>query len=149
MDHVIGLKCVLCGEVYAPNQVEYVCPRHGSDGNLDVLYDYDRIGRDALGDLPGMWRYRALLPIDPGAALPPLVVGGTPLYDSPALAAKLGLKGLSFKDDGRNPTASLKDRASALIVARAKAEGRDLVTTASTGNAAAALAGLSASMGMP
>ena len=53
------------------------------------------------------------------------------------------------KDDGRNPTGSLKDRASALVVARAMAEGIEVVTTASTGNAAAALAGLTASVGLP
>jgi len=53
------------------------------------------------------------------------------------------------KDDGRNPTGSLKDRASAVVTARALAEGIEVVTTASTGNAAAALAGLTASVGLP
>jgi threonine synthase len=52
------------------------------------------------------------------------------------------------KDDGRNPTASLKDRASALVVAKAQSKGRSVITTASTGNAAAALAGLAASVRM-
>jgi threonine synthase len=153
MDHVIGLKCVLCGEIYSPGQVEYVCPKHGSDGNLDVLYDYDRINHEieqhGLADVPGMWRYRVLMPITADAAVPPLVVGGTPLYDAPNVARSHGVRAVSFKDDGRNPTASLKDRASALIVARAKSENRSMVTTASTGNAAAALAGLSASIQMP
>lgn len=153
MEHVIGLKCVLCGEVYAPDQVEYVCPKHGSEGNLDVLYDYERIKRSVkkhgLADVIGIWRYRALLPLDSAALLPPLVVGGTPLYKSDDVAHQIGVGEVWFKDDGRNPTASLKDRASALIVAKARAEGRKLVTTASTGNAAAALAGLAASIQMP
>ncbi len=153
MDHVVGLRCVLCGEVYSPDKVEYVCPKHGSDGNLDVEYDYDRIKagvkKDGLADVTGIWRYRALMPLAADAALPPLVVGGTPLYDAPDVARQVGVRTVSFKDDGRNPTASLKDRASALIVAKARAEGRELVTTASTGNAAAALAGLAASIRMP
>jgi threonine synthase len=52
------------------------------------------------------------------------------------------------KDDGRNPTGSLKDRASALVVARAMEARVQIVSAASTGNAAAALAGVGASVGM-
>jgi threonine synthase len=52
------------------------------------------------------------------------------------------------KDDGVNPTASFKDRASAIAVVKAREAGAEIVTTASTGNAAAALAGLAASVGL-
>ena len=48
---------------------------------------------------------------------------------------------------GRNPTASFKDRASAIAVVKAGESGAEIITTASTGNAAAALAGLCASVG--
>jgi threonine synthase len=96
-----------------------------------------------------MWRYKALLPIDASATAPPLLVGATPLYEAQHVAKEVGVGQLWLKDDGRNPTASLKDRASALIVAKAQAEGRPIVTTASTGNAAAALAGLAASVQLP
>lgn len=153
MDHVTGLKCTICGETYAPGAVAYVCPNHGYDGTLDVQYDYarvaDRLQADGLRDEVGMWRYKALLPIAFDAPVPPLVVGGTPLYRADNVAKQAGVAAVWIKDDGRNPTASLKDRASALIVARAMAEGRDLITAASTGNAAAALAGLAASVQMP
>lgn len=153
MNHVTGLRCSICGETYALDEVDYVCPRHGSDGNLDVLYDYeaiaDRLQADGLLDAPGMWRYKALLPIDYDAATPPLLVGDTPLYTADNVAKQIGVGKVWIKDDGRNPTASLKDRASALIVAKACAEGREIVTTASTGNAGAALAGLAASVGLP
>ncbi len=153
MDHVTGLKCTICGETYSPDEVTYVCPNHGNDGTLDVQYDYslvaDRLQENGLRDEVGMWRYKALLPIDFDAPVPPLVVGGTPLYRADNVAQELGVAEVWVKDDGRNPTASLKDRASALIVARAMAEGRDLITAASTGNAAAALAGLAASVQMP
>lgn len=151
MEHVTGLKCTICAQVYSPDEVAYVCPADG--GNLDVLYDYERIAArvraDGLREVRGTWRYKALMPIDLHAAEPPLLVGDTPLYRADNVAQQLGVGQVWIKDDGRNPTGSLKDRASALIVARALVEGRDLVTTASTGNAAAALAGLAASVQMP
>jgi threonine synthase len=56
---------------------------------------------------------------------------------------------LWVKDDGRNPTASFKDRASAIAVVKAQEKGAKIITTASTGNAAAALSGLCASVGRP
>ncbi len=151
MKHVTGLKCTLCGAIYHPDEVEYVCPQDGA--NLDVQYDYGQIAaqvaRDGLREIRGMWRYKALLPIAYDADEPPLLVGDTPLYRSEGVARSLGVRTVWFKDDGRNPTASLKDRASALIVAKARAEGRGIITTASTGNAAAALAGLAASVQAP
>lgn len=153
MRHVIGLKCTICGEIYQPDEVEYVCPHHGDDGNLDVLYDYAHVEKQwGLGlnqQAQGIWRYKAMLPIATEAAHPPLLVGDTPLYAVDHVAKRLGIRKLWVKDDGRNPTASLKDRASALLVAKAHHEGRATITTASTGNAAAALAGLAASMQMP
>lgn len=153
MEHVTGLKCTICGKTYAPGEVEYVCPDHGNDGNLDVQYNYeliaDRLQEDGLLDVRGIWRYKALLPIAYNAPTPPLLVGDTPLYRADNVAREIGVGKVWVKDDGRNPTASLKDRASALLVAKARAEGRKIVTTASTGNAAAALAGLAASVQMP
>ncbi len=97
---------------------------------------------------PTIWRYKALLPVEPDSPTPPLAVGGTPLYRADRLAAGLGLRDLWVKDDGRQPTASFKDRASAVAVVKAQELGRQIITTASTGNAAAALAGLCASVGM-
>ncbi len=61
----------------------------------------------------------------------------------------MGLKHVWVKDDGRNPTASFKDRASAIAVVKAQEKGAEIITTASTGNAAAALCGLCASVEQP
>lgn len=148
------LRCPLCSRTYAPDSVPYHCPHCGPIGTLEVLYDYPalrhEIDRNALRVSPelSMWRYKALLPVAPDAQVPPLSVGWTPLYDTPRLAQSLGMRQAWVKDDGRNPTASLKDRASALVVARALEKGYPVVSTASTGNAAAALAGNAASVGM-
>lgn len=152
IEHITGLRCLICGREYHPEEVEYVCPHHGNEGILDVQYDYERITRRiSQGDLLhstdySMWRYRPLLPIRADAAVPPVPVGWTPLLRANRLAAELGLKHLWIKDDGRQPTGSLKDRASAIAVVKAQEKGAKVVTTASTGNAAAALAGLCASV---
>src|SRR6185295_9962883 len=55
---------------------------------------------------------------------------------------------LFVKDEGRNPTASFKDRASAVGVARAAARRARIVACASTGNAASSLAGAAAGLGL-
>jgi threonine synthase len=153
MSNVVGLTCVICDKTYPADYAGYVCPDHGNEGILDVRYDYDAIGetftKESLAADPDrtMWRYRPLLPIAPDAAVPPLTVGGTPMYDAVPLATQLGLAKVWVKDEGREPTASLKDRASAMAVVKAQEQGAEVVTTASTGNAAAALAGISASVG--
>jgi threonine synthase len=155
LENIFSLKCVLCGKRYQPDKVDYVCPDHGDEGILDVQYNYDfiaaQISKDALLHSKdySIWRYKPMLPIKSGAVLPPLSVGWTPLYHTPRLAVKLGLKLLWVKDEGRQPTASLKDRASAVAVVKAVEKGADIITTASTGNAAAALSGLCASIQQP
>ena len=155
MENIKHLKCLICGEVYRADEVDYVCPHHGNEGILDVQYDYGLIGRqisrEQLKNNRDMtiWRYKPLLPVGPDAAVPPLIVGWTPLYDAPRLASDLGLKHVWVKDDGRQPTASFKDRASAIAVVKAQEKKAEIITTASTGNAAAALSGLCASVKQP
>ena len=65
-----------------------------------------------------------------------------------SLARHISVKTLYLKDDGRNPTGSLKDRASALGVVKAGEKRQKIISCASTGNAASSLAGMAASMGM-
>jgi threonine synthase len=150
---VTRLKCLLCGADYSPGEVPYVCPLHGDEGILDVQYDYSRIAellkREDLakGQEDSLWRYKPLLPVNGDAPVPPLRVGWTPLYPARRLAESLGLEHLWVKDETRQPTASLKDRASVIAVAKATEIGAQVITTASTGNAAAALAGICASVG--
>lgn len=146
------LRCPVCDRRYDLAEVAYFCPACGMVGTLDVLFDYPalaaRLDRDALAASSdvSMWRWRPLLPIAPQTPITPLRVGGTPLFEAPRVAAHLGLSHVWIKDDGQNPTGSLKDRASALVTARAVEIGAPVVSAASTGNAAAALAGVVASM---
>jgi len=155
MQNILSLKCLICGKNYRPDEVDYVCPDHGDEGILDVRYDYDVIAKQiskttlqGSNDL-SIWRYKPMLPVQPDAKVPPLSVGWTPLYHTARLAARLGLKHVWVKDEGRQPTASLKDRASAVAVVKAAEKGAGIITTASTGNAAAALSGLCASIQQP
>lgn len=149
------LQCTLCGEKYVPDAVQYVCPKHGDMGNLDTIYDYAEINRHTSPEQIAnshdlsIWRYWDLLPIEDRATIPPLQVGWTPMYHAAYLGKQLGLERLYLKDDGRNPTASFKDRASAVVVAKAQELHADMITTASTGNAGAALAGLAAAAHLP
>jgi len=153
MDHVTSLKCLICGAEYRPDEIEYVCPKHGDDGIVDVQYDYDLIGRRispaslAQDRNNTIWRYKPLLPIEPDSPVPPLTVGWTPLYRADRLAAGLGLKHVWVKDEGREPSASFKDRASAIAVVKGRERGAEVITTSSTGNAGAALSALCASVG--
>lgn len=149
---VLELRDTVVGKRFEPNEVEYFNPEIGQVATLDVLYDYaalrDTLDRDALQaqSLTTMWRYRDLLPLAEDADVPPLAVGWTPLYDAPRLAVDIGIRAAWVKDDGANPTASLKDRASSMVVAKALERNIKTVSTASTGNAAAALAGVGASV---
>ena len=129
-----------------------MCPLHGDDGIVDVQYDYELIGRRispaALAENRDytIWRYKPLLPVEPDSPVPPLTVGWTPLYRTDRLGAGLGLKHVWVKDEGRQPSASFKDRASVVAVVKAQERGAEVITTASTGNAGAALSAMCASV---
>jgi threonine synthase len=149
--HAIGLSCVRCGTLSPVADDLYVCPRCGA--NQFVEYDLDALKRgwkredlERSGDAT-IWRYLPVLPVSARLEGPP--VGWTPLVAAPKLSRDLGLsQPLLLKDDGRNPSASFKCRASAVALMRAKEIGRELVTGASTGNAASATAVLAAAPGI-
>jgi len=149
---VSGLRCVRCGRAWRWG-LDGPCPRCGPEGVLDVEYDLAavrrRLTRRALaGRERTLWRYRELLPVPEGARTPPPSVGWTPIVEAPALARWAGVRSLRLKDEARNPTASFKDRASAVGVARALSRRARVVACASTGNAASSLAGAAASVGL-
>jgi threonine synthase len=153
MSKFIGYRCSLCKTEYRPNQVTYTCPHDG--GNLDIILDYEGIkNKYHPEDITSradtsLWKYTPLLPVYEvkGDGTPLHAAGWTPVFKMDRLAEKLGLQQLWLKDESRNPTASFKDRASAIVVARAQELNAEVVVTASTGNAGAALAGMSAAVG--
>lgn len=144
-------KCVRCGKEYAatPDLTNCEC-----GGILDIIYDYDYIKSVLTKEMmaerknPTMWRYRELLPVEETTPDTPLRVGMSPLYEEPRFAEMLGLGKLWIKDDGQNPTASMKDRASAMAVAKAMEAGAKTIACSSTGNAASSLAGNAAAAGI-
>lgn len=147
----VRFKCTVCDAVIDIESAPvpfYVCKDCGPVGTLDMVFQHDKAApRKFNASSLSMWTQRDLLPLGrDDKILPGLrTIGGTPLigYDALAhLATTLDIGGLCIKNDGLNPTSSLKDRASAMVVQHAvTALNRHIVATASTGNAAAALAG--------
>jgi len=149
-----SLRCVECGARYAEDRDRLVCDACGrlqdaggpTRGVLEV--EIEALPESWPAAPPSSREFLLpFLPLSPGAWLPPLPVGGTPLLDVPALRVALDLPNLFVKDDTRNPSGSTKDRASWLVVAKAREYGFDTVAAASTGNAATALAAVSAAAG--
>lgn len=154
MDRILGYRCTLCGREYPYGPERMTCPACGEKGILDIVYDYRAVGRVLTRESlqkdrdNSMWRYRALMPLNGEGLSRFLRIGWTPLYESLRLGRELGLKKLYIKDDGINPTASLKDRASGVAVAKALELGYDTIACSSTGNAASSCAGNAARMGL-
>ncbi|MTI94142.1 MAG: threonine synthase [Firmicutes bacterium] len=155
MEYVKGLVCITCRRRYPPAPDRYLCSACGEKGLLDVDYDYPAIAgnwsREKLARCAdySLWRYLPLLPIDPETPRPAFALGWTPLLTAPRLARELGVQTVYIKDDGLNPTGSLKDRASAIAVVKAREAGASTIACSSTGNAASSLAGnIAASQGL-
>lgn len=150
-----GYRCFACANEQVVDFDGFVCPACG--GNLDITYDYAAVAQnlDGMGFDPGfagshndLFRFSALLPLKTPRPGFPLRIGGTPLYPALALAKFAGLDKLYLKDDTLNPSASLKDRASAVCIGRALDIRARVVSVASTGNAGSSLACLAAATGL-
>ncbi len=157
--HWTGYRCTVCAREYPVDWPGFVCADCGIEGILDVCYDYAAIAAGLARDEPfpasetgeTLWRFAALLPVRPRPSADPQgawSLGATPTIRADRLAAHIGVASLWLKDDTCLPSASLKDRASAVAVARARQLGIDHLACASTGNAAASLAVLCARAGM-
>jgi len=146
-----GLKCLKCGKKHAPTKGLYVCEKCG--GKLEILYDYDAVTdkinkKEFAKRPPGVWKYAEFLPIADRKNVITLGEGGTPLLEARSLARGLGMKHLWLKDETRNPTSSFKDRPMSVGVSKAVEFDAKVVVTASSGNAAIALAAYSAKAGI-
>jgi len=148
-------KCIECGEEFPEDPNRFVCSR--CSGKQEAGGTIRGVLEVVLKVLPSAWPHfrasdreflSAFLPINDDGAIPPLPVGDTPLIEAPRLRDELEMPNLFLKDDTRNPSGSTKDRASLLVAAKAVEYGCDTVATASTGNAASALAAVGASAGL-
>ena len=147
-----GFRCIACGTGVASERGTYSCP--DCAGHIEVEYDYDR-AKQEIGDRRNFgagrcdhFRFLPLLPISNLSLTSPLRVGSTPLFCASRLGEAVGLDRLYIKDEGMNPTASLKDRAGSVALAKAREVDADVIALASTGNAGSSMAGLAASVGV-
>ncbi|RKU26541.1 threonine synthase [Candidatus Poribacteria bacterium] len=142
MDKVLGLKCRECERKY-PKEPLHVC--EFCFGPLEVDYNYEAIqksiSRKSIEDGPdSLWRYIDLLPID-GEPTDGLKSGFTPLIRAKNLGDALDVKEIYIKDDSVcHPTLSFKDRVVAIALSKSKEFDFDIVSCASTGNLANAVA---------
>lgn len=152
-------QCVNCGNEVQTSEIIYLCPlcepknKPGQplQGVLKIIYDYDAIiqdfgGNDLFYNLKNELFFD-LLPIEQPGSVPGLSVGNTPFYEVDEFDGYPLKSTLFIKNEARNPTLSLKDRASALVSAFAKEKGSNRIMTASTGNAGSSLAGICAAQG--
>lgn len=153
MDKIKNLRCSKCGDILTED-VMYNCPKCGTEGTLHVDYNMDKIRKELTkeylkenNDL-NIWRYSPILPLEGKKGIAPLAIGGTPTYKVKRLEELLNIRNIYIKDEGRNPTASFKDRASAVGVAKAIELDKRVICAASTGNAASSLSGFAACMGI-
>ncbi len=140
-----ALQCIRCDRTYPLVDLPGGCPRcaaAGAPASLTALYaSLPSSFAPAGGANPwGAWLpYRQSLSLGEGS---------TPLIDLPHLARELGVRRLSAKNEGMNPTGSHKDRMSAQAVSRALDVGADTVVLASSGNAAVSAATYCAAAGL-
>ena len=144
-------QCSNCGKRYQRDEVRYLCPLCARDyrpgipllGVLSAQFDYTVIRKKFNKAKPDWNLFSAV----EEKYFPPMSVGGTPFFQTEALGKRFGFNNIWVKNDGLNPSASLKDRASFLVVAEANRLREDTIVTASTGNAASALAAVCAAAG--
>lgn len=153
------LECIGCGREFSADEKIYKC----ACGNLlDVMYDFSglepeelkatflerRLSNEAI-DVSGVWRYRELIPFmrDEGNIVS-MPEGGTMLFTGKRCSEYCGVRRLSFKHQGLNPTGSFKDNGMTAAISKAKELGAKTVVCASTGNTSASVAAYAAKAGM-
>jgi threonine synthase len=141
-------QCTTCGKTYTRDEVRYLCPACAKNyhpgipllGVLSAQFDYAEIKRRFRKDKPDWNLFSAV----EEKHYPPYPFGHTPFFPVAALGKAFGFANVWLKNDGLNPSASLKDRASFLVVGEANRLKEPSIVTASTGNAASALAAVCA-----
>lgn len=153
MTFVVAYQCTTCHKVFPPDE-RYTCDACGEEGILDVMYDYDAMKHVVTKDYfkaqtrKDIFRYLPLMSINDTYIDKTLRVGMTPLYKAHHLEQHFDIRALYIKDEGVNPSASLKDRASVVAVLKAIEYKHKTIACSSTGNAASSLAAHAARLGL-
>lgn len=137
-----AISCHRCGGAVPTTPYHRLCPACG--GDLLFRYDLSHVRLDR--DLPGIWRFIDLLPVEDPAAIVSLGEGGTPLLPA-RLAADIGCR-LAWKYEGMNPTGAQKDRGLAVAIAKGRQFGFAGAIIASTGSAGLSSAAYAARAGL-
>jgi threonine synthase len=149
-----------CRARFAITEVLYNCPQCG--GLIEAGYAApeadaatlkrtfrDRRLSNAPLDQSGVWRYRELFPfLADYSRVVTLREGNTPLLETSLGAEYGGLKRITFKHQGFNPTGSFKDNGMTCGVAQAVRLGKRRVACVSTGNTSASMAAYAAAAGI-
>lgn len=128
----MNLRCSVCQRTYPVHTQKWRC----ECGGIFELDGTPPFSRQAIqSDVPTLWRYQAMLPVQSRESIVSLGEGFTPLvsirfYGLPVLC----------KLEFLAPTGSFKDRGAAVLVSVLRAIGVTEVVEDSSGNAAASLA---------
>ncbi|MEK6754684.1 MAG: threonine synthase [Bacteroidota bacterium] len=151
MTFLTHLECSVCGDRHSPHELQNVCRSCGKAllARYDLQAAKASLKKDALQQqLPSLWKYSALLPIERAENIVSLGERMTPLTPLPKLGRDFGLPHLLMKDEGQLPTGSFKARGLVMAISKAKELGVKSVCMPSAGNAAGALAAYAARAGM-
>ncbi len=140
--HDRSLSCPRCGDL-----LEVVVARDLPDASELKRTWLQRRASYAARDASGVWRFREFLP-DCYPELVTLGEGNNPLVQGQKTAGWAGVRHLSFKHLGWNPTGCFKDLGMTVGMTEARFVGAKSVGCASTGNTAASLAAYAARAGL-
>ncbi|MGA8153257.1 MAG: threonine synthase [Terriglobales bacterium] len=151
---VSQLRCIACGLVAGQTAPNFRCSACGDlleiaqtatvdAAKIKALWLQRRTSRLPL-DQSGVWRFRELLPPLDAEHIITLREGNTPLYELPRCARIAGLRHLTAKHQGMNPTGSFKDTGMTVAASVARQQGFRWVACASTGNTSASMAAYAA-----
>lgn len=154
------LRCIQCAATFDLHERLLACRDCGdllevvtsnvamNPGDLKHLWLERRMSMSSRNH-SGVWRFREFLPGDYSEQqVVTLGEGNVPLVTGRKTAEWVGIKNLSFKHLGWNPTGSFKDLGMTVGMTEAKFVGANAVGCASTGNTSASMAAYAARAGV-
>jgi threonine synthase len=134
------LVCSSCSRSFSVDMPMWRCT---CGGLLDIVFDAPLNKTHFLADAPGLWRYRAALPLNDDNNIVTFSEGGTPLLPHTIDGTQVMLK-----LDHLFPTGSFKDRGASVLISKARELRIARVVEDSSGNAGATIAAYCARAGI-